>query len=81
MADGDAPASIEKRKLTVMQTRARGSAEARPGSRECLDGHVLTGAGYGDAVRWREGDRLERLFKARCDQLRERGRAARGPAA
>ncbi len=38
---------------------------------------MLTGAGYGDAVRWREGDRLERLFEARCDQLRERGRADR----
>lgn len=58
-------------------TRARNSVEARPGSRECPDGQVLACAGYGDAVRWREGDRLERLFEARCDQLRERGRADR----
>ena len=56
-------------------TRARNSAEARPGSRECLDGQVLACAGYGDSVRWREGDRLERLFEARCDRLREHGRA------
>ena len=56
-------------------TRARNSAEARPGSRECLDGQVLACAGYADAVRWREGDRLEHLFEARCDRLREHGRA------
>ena len=56
-------------------TRARNSAEARPGSRECPAGQVLTCAGYGDAVRWREGDRLERLFEARCDRLREHGPA------
>ena len=56
-------------------TRVRESAEARPGSRECLDGLVLTCAGYGDAVRWRDGERLEQVFEGRCDELRRRGQA------
>jgi non-ribosomal peptide synthetase-like protein len=56
-------------------TRARDGAEARPGSRECLDGLVLTCAGYGDAVRWRDGERLEQVFEGRCDELRRRGQA------
>jgi non-ribosomal peptide synthetase-like protein len=54
-------------------TRARDSAETRPGSRECLDGLVLTCAGYGDTVRWRDGERLEQVFEGRCDELRRRG--------
>ena len=56
-------------------TRARDSEQARPGSRECLDGRVLTCAGYGDTVRWREGERLEQVFESRCDQLRRQGQA------
>ena len=58
-------------------TRARDAAGPRPGSRECLDGRVLTAAGYADAVRWRDGDRLEHVFEARCDRLREQGQADR----
>ena len=56
-------------------TRARDSEQARPSSRECLDGRVLTCAGYGDTVRWREGERLEQVFESRCDQLRQEGQA------
>jgi hypothetical protein len=59
----------------MLQTRtgARDAAGPRPGSRECLDGRVLTAAGYQDAVRWRDGDRLEHVYEARCDWLREHG--------
>ena len=46
----------------------------RPGSRSCLDGRVLTSAGYDDSIRWRDGDRLEWLFERRCDWLRRQGR-------
>ena len=54
-------------------TRARDAAGPRPGSRECLDGRVVTAAGYQDAVRWRDGDRLEHVYEARCDWLRQHG--------
>jgi len=37
----------------------------------------LAAAGYSDAVQWREGDRLEHVYEARCDWLREHGRADR----
>jgi acyl-CoA synthetase (AMP-forming)/AMP-acid ligase II/acetyltransferase-like isoleucine patch superfamily enzyme/acyl carrier protein len=56
-------------------TRARDSEQARPSSRECLDGRVLTCAGYGDTARWREGERLEQVFESRCDRLRQEGHA------
>ena len=60
-----------------MQTlsRARDAAQPHPGSRECLDGRVLAAAGYEDGARWREGDRLEHVFEARCDELRDQGHA------
>lgn len=48
-------------------TWAQNDAGARPGSRECLEGRVLISAGYGDTIRWREGERLEGLYEARCD--------------
>ena len=50
-------------------------AGPRPAAHQYLNGRVLASAGSGDTVRWREGDRLERLFEARCDRLREQGRA------
>jgi non-ribosomal peptide synthetase-like protein len=56
-------------------TRERDTEHARPGSRECLDGLVLTCAGYADAVRWRDGERLEQVFESRCDELRRQGQA------
>jgi non-ribosomal peptide synthetase-like protein len=56
-------------------TRARASEQARPDSRELLDGAVLTCAGYTDTVRWRDGERLEQVFEGRCDELRRRGQA------
>ena len=56
-------------------TWARNDAGARPGSRECLEGRVLTSAGYEDTIRWREGDRLEHLYEARCDWLQQHGQA------
>ena len=45
--------------------------ESRP---DC--GQFLTqpGTGYEGSIRWREGDRLERLFEGRCDWLRRQGR-------
>jgi non-ribosomal peptide synthetase-like protein len=46
----------------------------RPASRSCLGGRVLTSAGYDDAIRWQQGDRLESLFERRCDWLRWLGR-------
>jgi non-ribosomal peptide synthetase-like protein len=55
--------------------RARESEQALPGSRQCLDGLVLTCAGYGDAVRWQDGERLEQVFEGRCDELRRRAQA------
>ena len=51
--------------------------QPHPVSRECLDGRVLACAGYEDGARWREGERLEHVFEARCDRLRERGQADR----
>jgi hypothetical protein len=48
-------------------TCARNDAGAQQGSRECLEGRVLTSAGYGDTIRWREGERLEGLYEARCN--------------
>jgi non-ribosomal peptide synthetase-like protein len=56
-------------------TWARNDAGAQPGSGECLEGRVLISAGYRDGIRWREGDRLERLFEAQCDWLRQHGQA------
>ena len=35
---------------------------------------MLTSAGYDDSIRWRPGDRLERLFERRCDWMRQGGR-------
>ena len=58
-------------------TRSRDATGTRPGSRECLDGRVLTAAGHGVAARWREGDRLEHVYEARCDWLRQHGQAGR----
>jgi non-ribosomal peptide synthetase-like protein len=58
-------------------TRARDAVQPHPGSRQCLDGRVLAAAGYEDGARWREGERLEHVFEARCDELRDRGRADR----
>ena len=51
------------------------AGERRPESRSWLGGRVLTCAGYDDAIRWRQGDRLEQLFERRCDWLRQDGRA------
>ena len=58
-------------------TRARDAVQPHPGSRECLDGRVLAAAGYEDGVRWRESERLEHVFEARCDELREQGQGDR----
>jgi non-ribosomal peptide synthetase-like protein len=66
MAAGAASATIGVRRPA--------SRRDRPGSRSCLDGRVLTGAGYDDSIRWRPGDRLERLFERRCDWMRQGGR-------
>src|ERR1700733_3881934 len=52
-----------------------GEEDDRPGSRSWLDGRVLTCDGYDDAIRWRPGERLERLFEERCDWLRRQGQA------
>jgi len=46
----------------------------QPVSYACLDRRVLAAAGTGGTPRWRKGERLERLFEARCDQLRHQGR-------
>jgi len=45
-----------------------------PASRVGLEGQVLFCAGWDDAPRWREGERLEQLFEERCDALRREGR-------
>jgi non-ribosomal peptide synthetase-like protein len=66
MAAGTASAAIGVR-------RPAGRRD-RPGSRSCLGGWVLTSAGYDDSIRWRPGDRLERLFERRCDWMRQGGR-------
>ena len=58
----------------TFDARQHGGGRDRPGSRSCLGGRVLTSAGYDDSIRWREGDRLERLFERRCDWLRRQGR-------
>lgn len=44
-----------------------------PRSRSRPDG-LLTCAGHDGSVRWRDGERLERLFEERCDRLRAQGR-------
>ncbi|MDQ6806414.1 MAG: amino acid adenylation domain-containing protein [Actinomycetota bacterium] len=44
-----------------------------PASVARRDGLVLTCAGYGGAVRWRKGERLEQLFERRCDALSRDG--------
>ncbi|AZQ70232.1 amino acid adenylation domain-containing protein [Streptomyces luteoverticillatus] len=38
---------------------------------------LLTCAGDGGSARWRDGERLERLFEERCDRLRAQGRENR----
>ncbi|WP_229347995.1 Pls/PosA family non-ribosomal peptide synthetase [Streptomyces sp. UNOB3_S3] len=38
---------------------------------------MLTCAGDGGSVRWRDGERLEHLFEERCDQLRAEGQESR----
>jgi non-ribosomal peptide synthetase-like protein len=38
-----------------------------------LVGRVLMPAGVSQQIRWRPGERLERLFEERCDALRNRG--------
>ncbi|PNG94425.1 Pls/PosA family non-ribosomal peptide synthetase [Streptomyces malaysiensis] len=43
-----------------------------PRSRRSPDG-LLACAGWDGSVRWRDGERLERLFEERCDRLRARG--------
>jgi non-ribosomal peptide synthetase-like protein len=58
----------------VIGVRRPAGGRDRPGSRSCLDGRVLTSAGYDDSIRWRPGDRLERLFERRCDWMRQGGR-------
>src|SRR5262249_53297427 len=68
----------------AIDTRAAGPAaaggeDARPASRRCLGGRVLTCAGYDNAIRWHEGERLERLFERRCDELGD-APAVDGPA-
>ena len=67
MAAGATSAAIDSR-------RARGGG--RPASRGCLDGRVLISTGYDNSIRWREGDRLERLFERRCDWMRQGGRGS-----
>ena len=48
-----------------------------------LEGKILTSAGD-NAIRWRDGERLEDLFEDHCDELRRSGRdgdlAVDGPA-
>lgn len=61
----------------AVSTWARNVADARPSSRTCLGGRVLVSAGYGEEIRWREADRLEQIFEARCDWLRQHGAADR----
>lgn len=48
----------------------RGKIPAGPSS---LQGTVLTSADLDQAVRWRQGERLDQLFEDRCDRLREQG--------
>ncbi|CAM5398049.1 Pls/PosA family non-ribosomal peptide synthetase [Streptomyces abikoensis] len=50
--------------------------EGVPRSASRPDG-VLTCAGDDGSVRWREGERLERLFEEQCDRLRAQGRGSR----
>src|SRR3712207_5388750 len=46
-----------------------------PGSCGCgFADAVLMCPGYGQAPRWRAGERLDHLFEARCDKNRETGR-------
>jgi non-ribosomal peptide synthetase-like protein len=49
----------------------------------CVDGKILTAEGD-NAIRWRDGERLENLFEDHCDELRRAGRggalAVDGPA-
>lgn len=52
---------------------SRGKMSADSGS---LRGAVLTSADPDQAVRWRQGERLDQLFEDRCDQLREQGLGA-----
>ena len=47
---------------------------SNPASQTCRDGLVLICAGYDDAIRWHEGERLEQLFEQRCDALQLDGR-------
>lgn len=46
-----------------------GGPAGSPASRFGHDGRVLTCAGQDNAIRWREGERLEHLFEQRCDEL------------
>src|SRR5947209_10269268 len=49
---------------------------AAPKSRMRADGYVLSCAGYDDSIRWQPGERLERLFEQRCDDLARHGSGA-----
>src|SRR5687767_15585057 len=58
---------------------AQGAARfAEPSDRErppAAAPAVLTCPGYGNEIRWRDGERLEHLFEACCDELRASGQA------
>src|SRR5512135_1184567 len=60
-----------------MRVEARDLAGVpRPRSRSSSPtDQVLVCTGYEHTIRWRDGERLEHLFEARCDRLREGGRA------
>jgi non-ribosomal peptide synthetase-like protein len=52
-------------------TAARGRLV--PGTATGGDPLVVVGAGHEQAVRWRDGERLEQLFEHRCDWMRDNG--------
>ncbi|MCQ8187056.1 Pls/PosA family non-ribosomal peptide synthetase [Streptomyces rugosispiralis] len=52
--------------------RERSSCAWAPRSQSRPDG-LLGCAGWDGSVRWRNGERLERLFEERCDRMRARG--------
>src|SRR5512135_3919292 len=60
-----------------MRVEARDLADVpRPRSRSSSPtDQVLVCTGYEHTIRWQDGERLEHLFEARCDRLRDSGRA------
>jgi non-ribosomal peptide synthetase component F len=58
-----------------VSTRTGHDAGYQPRARTELGGLVLAAAGGKNTPRWQPGDRLERLYEARCDWLREQGRS------